>query len=159
MRPAHGWPGETVILRIWLGRPNLPQDSTSRFQARSMWRPFVPIRWRLPCRRYGHSVSSSALHVHSARSWSRSGTGNICDIHSAILNLRRARIRAYLFNGARQNRIEQVITALPLFLHLSILLFCAGLVTFFLPSTGSLHIRLWQHIQSSERYTSSQSCH
>ncbi|KAI9454478.1 hypothetical protein BJY52DRAFT_1284540 [Lactarius psammicola] len=43
----------------------------------------------------------------------------------------RARIRAYLFNGARNYRMEQVITALPLFLHLAILLFCAGLVAYF----------------------------
>ncbi|KAI9435049.1 hypothetical protein H4582DRAFT_700243 [Lactarius indigo] len=43
----------------------------------------------------------------------------------------RARIRAYLFNGARNYHMEQVITALPLFLHLAILLFCAGLVTYF----------------------------
>ncbi|KAH8990386.1 hypothetical protein EDB86DRAFT_2831148 [Lactarius hatsudake] len=43
----------------------------------------------------------------------------------------RARIRAYLFNGARDYHMEQVIAALPLFLHLAILLFCAGLVTYF----------------------------
>ena len=43
----------------------------------------------------------------------------------------RARIRAYLFNGVRNYRMEQVITTLPLFLHLAILLFCAGLVTYF----------------------------
>ncbi len=43
----------------------------------------------------------------------------------------RARIRAYLFNGVRKYRMEQVITTLPLFLHLAILLFCAGLVTYF----------------------------
>ncbi|KAH9058080.1 hypothetical protein EDB87DRAFT_962937 [Lactarius vividus] len=43
----------------------------------------------------------------------------------------RARIRAYLFNGARNYHMEQVIAALPLLLHLAILLFCAGLVTYF----------------------------
>ncbi|KAH9021299.1 hypothetical protein EDB85DRAFT_432674 [Lactarius pseudohatsudake] len=43
----------------------------------------------------------------------------------------RARIRTYLFNGARNYHMEQVVTALPLFLHLAILLFCAGLVTYF----------------------------
>ena len=42
-----------------------------------------------------------------------------------------ARIRAYLFNGGRNYHMEQVINALPLFLHLAILLFCAGLVTYF----------------------------
>jgi hypothetical protein len=42
----------------------------------------------------------------------------------------RARIRAYLFNGGHNYRMEQVITALPLFLHLAILLFCTGLVTY-----------------------------
>ncbi|KAF8264563.1 hypothetical protein EI94DRAFT_458624 [Lactarius quietus] len=43
----------------------------------------------------------------------------------------RARIRAYLFNGGRNYRMEQVINALPLFLHLAIMLFCAGLITYF----------------------------
>ena len=43
----------------------------------------------------------------------------------------RARIRAYLFNGGCNYHMEQVINALPLFLHLAILLFCAGLVTYF----------------------------
>ena len=48
----------------------------------SMSGPFIPIPWPLQCRRYCHSVSSSALHVHSARSWCRSVARNICDIHS-----------------------------------------------------------------------------
>lgn len=43
----------------------------------------------------------------------------------------RARVRAYLFNGGCNYHMEQVINALPLFLHLAILLFCAGLVTYF----------------------------
>ena len=43
----------------------------------------------------------------------------------------RARIRTYLFNGGRNYRMEQVITTLPMFLHLAIQLFCAGLVTYF----------------------------
>ncbi|KAN0132257.1 hypothetical protein V8E53_010023 [Lactarius tabidus] len=43
----------------------------------------------------------------------------------------RARVRTYLFNGGRNYHMQQVINALPLFLHLAILLFCAGLVTYF----------------------------
>lgn len=43
----------------------------------------------------------------------------------------RARIRAYLFNGLNQYRLDQVISAIPLLLHLAILLFSAGLTTYF----------------------------
>ncbi|KAH9976527.1 hypothetical protein BJV74DRAFT_718300, partial [Russula compacta] len=43
----------------------------------------------------------------------------------------RARIRAYLFNGLNQYRLDQVISAIPLLLHLAILLFSAGLITCF----------------------------
>ncbi len=43
----------------------------------------------------------------------------------------RARIRARLFNGVHKYRMEQVIALLPQFLHLAIMLFCAGLVTYF----------------------------
>ncbi|KAI0294064.1 hypothetical protein B0F90DRAFT_1759071 [Multifurca ochricompacta] len=44
----------------------------------------------------------------------------------------RARIRAYLFNGLNNYRFDQVVTTIPLLLHLAILLFGAGLVTYFL---------------------------
>ena len=70
--------------------------STSRSPARSTRlpfstsSPFVPAHLRSSCRRCGPSVSSSASHVHSARFWCSSGVRNICDIHSAIPNLRRA---------------------------------------------------------------------
>ena len=43
----------------------------------------------------------------------------------------RARIRAYLFNGLSQHRLDHVISAIPLLLHLSLLLFGAGLITYF----------------------------
>ena len=43
----------------------------------------------------------------------------------------RARIRAYLFDGLSQHRLDQVISAIPLLLHLSLLLFGAGLITCF----------------------------
>ena len=43
----------------------------------------------------------------------------------------RARIRAYLFNGLGQHHLDQVISAIPLFLHLGLLLFGAGLITCF----------------------------
>ncbi|KAF8490159.1 hypothetical protein F5888DRAFT_1136181 [Russula emetica] len=43
----------------------------------------------------------------------------------------RARIRAYLFEGLSQHRLDQVISAIPSLLHLSLLLFGAGLITSF----------------------------
>ncbi|KAI9508973.1 hypothetical protein F5148DRAFT_822289 [Russula earlei] len=43
----------------------------------------------------------------------------------------RARIRAYLFDGLSRYRLDQVIDGIPLLLHLSILLFGAGLITYF----------------------------
>jgi hypothetical protein len=43
----------------------------------------------------------------------------------------RARIRAYLFDGLSQHRLDQVISTIPLLLHLSLLLFGAGLITCF----------------------------
>jgi hypothetical protein len=43
----------------------------------------------------------------------------------------RARIRAYLFDGLSQHRLDQVISFIPLLLHLSLLLFGAGLITCF----------------------------
>ena len=43
----------------------------------------------------------------------------------------RARIRAYLFDGLSQHRLDEVISAIPLLLHLSLLLFGAGLITCF----------------------------
>ena len=42
-----------------------------------------------------------------------------------------ARIRAYLFDGLSRHRLDQVISAIPLLLHLSLLLFGAGLITCF----------------------------
>ncbi|KAH9954582.1 hypothetical protein BC827DRAFT_955769 [Russula dissimulans] len=42
----------------------------------------------------------------------------------------RARIRAYLFDGLSQYRLDQVINAIPLLLHLAILLFGAGLIAY-----------------------------
>ena len=43
----------------------------------------------------------------------------------------RARIRAYLFDGLSQHRLDEVISAIPILLHLSLLLFGAGLITCF----------------------------
>jgi len=43
----------------------------------------------------------------------------------------RARIRAYLFDGLRGYHLDKVISAIPLLLHLAILLFGAGLITCF----------------------------
>jgi hypothetical protein len=43
----------------------------------------------------------------------------------------RARIRAYLFDGLSEHRLDQVINAIPSLLHLSLLLFGAGLITCF----------------------------
>jgi hypothetical protein len=43
----------------------------------------------------------------------------------------RARIRAYLFNGLRGYRLDQVISAIPVLLHLAILFFGTGLITYF----------------------------
>ena len=43
----------------------------------------------------------------------------------------RARIRAYLFDGLSKYRLGQVISAIPSLLHLAILLFGAGMITYF----------------------------
>ncbi len=43
----------------------------------------------------------------------------------------RARIRAYLFNGLSQHRLDRVISSIPLLLHIGILLFGAGLIICF----------------------------
>ncbi len=43
----------------------------------------------------------------------------------------RARVRAYHFDGLSQHRLDQVISAIPLLLHLGLLLFGAGLITYF----------------------------
>lgn len=43
----------------------------------------------------------------------------------------RARFRAYLFDGLSQYHLDQVISAIPLLLHLGFLLFGAGLITCF----------------------------
>ncbi|KAH9971844.1 hypothetical protein BGW80DRAFT_1460292 [Lactifluus volemus] len=43
----------------------------------------------------------------------------------------RARIRSYLFQGLSSYRLDQVIKAIPLLLHLAFLLFGAGLITCF----------------------------
>jgi hypothetical protein len=43
----------------------------------------------------------------------------------------RARIRSYLFEGLSQHQLDQVISAIPLLLHLGFLLFGAGLITRF----------------------------
>jgi hypothetical protein len=42
-----------------------------------------------------------------------------------------ARIRAYLFNGLRGYRVDQVVSAIPVLLHLAILFFGAGVITYF----------------------------
>ena len=48
----------------------------------------------------------------------------------------RGRIRAYLFDGLSQHRLDKVINAIPLLLHLSLLLFGAGLITWFFSLNG-----------------------
>ncbi|KAH9167866.1 hypothetical protein EDB89DRAFT_2074495 [Lactarius sanguifluus] len=46
---------------------------------------------------------------------------------------RRARIRAYMFEGVERFRLSQAVEAIPLLLHTSVFLFFAGLVDFLLP--------------------------
>ncbi|KAH9055209.1 hypothetical protein EDB87DRAFT_1347383 [Lactarius vividus] len=46
---------------------------------------------------------------------------------------RRARIRAYMFEGVEKFRLSQAVEAIPLLLHTSVFLFFAGLVDFLLP--------------------------
>ncbi|KAH9055208.1 hypothetical protein EDB87DRAFT_1642772 [Lactarius vividus] len=46
---------------------------------------------------------------------------------------RRARIRAYMFEGVEKFRLPQVVEAIPLLLHTSVFLFFAGLIDFILP--------------------------
>ncbi|KAF8489656.1 hypothetical protein F5888DRAFT_1621830, partial [Russula emetica] len=43
----------------------------------------------------------------------------------------RTRIRAYLFDGLRQHSLDQMISAIPSLLHLSLLLFGVGLIMYF----------------------------
>ncbi|KAI9439747.1 hypothetical protein H4582DRAFT_1544562 [Lactarius indigo] len=46
---------------------------------------------------------------------------------------RRARIRAYMFEGVEKFRLSQTVEAIPLLLHTSVFLFFAGLVDFLVP--------------------------
>ncbi|KAH8987104.1 hypothetical protein EDB86DRAFT_2951931 [Lactarius hatsudake] len=46
---------------------------------------------------------------------------------------RRARIRAYMFEGVEKFRLSQAVEAIPLLLHTSVFLFFAGLIDFLLP--------------------------
>ncbi|KAH8987106.1 hypothetical protein EDB86DRAFT_3082477 [Lactarius hatsudake] len=46
---------------------------------------------------------------------------------------RRARIRAYMFEGVEKFRLSQAVEATPLLLHTSVFLFFAGLIDFLLP--------------------------
>jgi hypothetical protein len=48
----------------------------------------------------------------------------------------RARIRAYLFDGLSRHHLDEVVNAIPLLLHLSLLLFGAGLITCFFSLNG-----------------------
>ncbi|KAF7332632.1 hypothetical protein MKEN_00146000 [Mycena kentingensis (nom. inval.)] len=56
------------------------------------------------------------------------------DIYSAPLI--RARIFSFLYYGLKDFRMHDVVEILPLLLHLSLLLFFAGLVAFFVPVNG-----------------------
>ncbi|KAI0280615.1 hypothetical protein BGY98DRAFT_1095420 [Russula aff. rugulosa BPL654] len=67
----------------------------------------------------------------------------------------RARIRAYLFDGLSQHRLDEVISAIPLLLHLSLLLFGAGLITCFFSLNDVVAYAVLLSIPSSEPYTSS----
>ena len=63
---VHGWPGKMALLlltQIYLQiSGQIDHDAASILNVRS-------LRWPrpLPSRHYGHSVSSSALHVHLVR--------------------------------------------------------------------------------------------
>ncbi|KAI9463200.1 hypothetical protein BJY52DRAFT_68922 [Lactarius psammicola] len=46
---------------------------------------------------------------------------------------KRARIRAYMYEGIENTRLSQAVQAMPLLLHISVFLFFAGLVEFLLP--------------------------
>ncbi|KAI9463198.1 hypothetical protein BJY52DRAFT_1184749 [Lactarius psammicola] len=46
---------------------------------------------------------------------------------------RRARIRAYMFEGIEDTRLSRAVEAMPLLLHASVFLFVAGLIDFLLP--------------------------
>jgi hypothetical protein len=46
---------------------------------------------------------------------------------------KRARIRAYMFEGVEEFRLSQAVEAMPLLLHTSVFLFFAGLIEFLLP--------------------------
>src|SRR6266702_649677 len=46
---------------------------------------------------------------------------------------KRARIRAYMFDGVEKFRLSQAVEAMPLLLHSSVFLFFAGLIDFLLP--------------------------
>ncbi|KAI0260353.1 hypothetical protein BC834DRAFT_548556 [Gloeopeniophorella convolvens] len=68
----------------------------------------------------------SSLAQHSIQDYLR-------DSHAHASPPTRARIRAYMFAGLTAHRMDQAVGAIPLLLHLSVLLFISGLVTYLFP--------------------------
>jgi hypothetical protein len=92
--------------------------------------------------------------------WSSIGSRNTYPIPDAAPSLRLAQesgLSAYTFDGPSHHRFDQVISAIPLLLHLSLLLLGADLITCFfsLNDVVAYTVRPWLSIPLSEPYTSS----
>jgi hypothetical protein len=73
---------------------------------------------------------SSALLAAMTRQWARRYLNYA---HHDGTPRKRARIRAYMFEGVEEFRLSQTVEAIPLLLHASFFLFFAGLIDFLLP--------------------------
>ncbi|KAH9034788.1 hypothetical protein EDB84DRAFT_1486259, partial [Lactarius hengduanensis] len=62
------------------------------------------------------------------------GPTDICNLrNTAVHPTKRARLRAYIFDGIQGFGMTRAIEAMPALLHLSVFLFFAGLVDFLIP--------------------------
>ncbi|KAJ7055748.1 hypothetical protein C8F01DRAFT_445690, partial [Mycena amicta] len=127
-------PGDiTVQLLIKISAQMEAAANGSTFQD-TVFPPFTPPQTSIICNSLwfislGLSLSC-ALIATLIQQWARDFLHQT-DIHSAPLV--RARIFSFLYYGLKSFRMHQVVELLPLLLHISLLLFFAGLVVFFIP--------------------------
>ncbi|KAJ7055770.1 hypothetical protein C8F01DRAFT_1234283 [Mycena amicta] len=127
-------PGDiTVQLLMKISAQMEAAANGSTFQD-TVFPPFTPPQTSIVCNSLwfislGLSLSC-ALIATLIQQWARDFLHQT-DIHSAPLV--RARIFSFLYYGLKSFRMHQVVELLPLLLHISLLLFFAGLVVFFIP--------------------------
>ncbi|KAJ7062833.1 hypothetical protein C8F01DRAFT_1251640 [Mycena amicta] len=79
---------------------------------------------------------ASAVVATLVEQWARDFLNKSGDIRPSPVE--RARICSYLYSGLKQFRMHAIVDAIPLLLHMSLLLFFAGLVVFLYPVNGVL---------------------